>query len=378
MGTWGCKTFENDGAADWLYDLEEAEQHEFLLNPIRDALKAKGKIDIDDCLESLASAEVMAGSRYEPPKDVPRIARSWIKRTAFVAKDADLKLAIRAVEKICKNSELKDTWESEGKLAPWVKEVKQLSKRLANALRATAPQRKAKVKKQTLAELIIAVGSGAESSRRGELQQKLSRLSNPDRPVGGKGLNSLTPLHWVASQGMIPEAKLLLERGATVNIKVSIMSPPIVFAMDNNHLEMVALLLKAGADRQRALFNAISENNLEMLKLVIAAGADLEAKADGGWNAILWAAYHGAVKALELLLELGARLDSVTELGKTPLHKAAEGSHFDVVKLLVARGAKLDAVNAEGKTALDLAYEAKATEIVEFLRQAGASERKKA
>lgn len=376
MGTWGFKTFENDGAADWLYDLEEAEQHEFLFKPIRDALKAKGKIDIDDCLESLAAAEVMAGSRYEPPKDLPRIARSWIKRTAFVAKDADLKLAIRAVEKICKKSELKDTWESEGKLTPWLKEVKELSKRLANALRSTAPQRKAKVRRQTLAELIIAVGSGAESSRRGELQQKLAKLPNPDRPVGGKGLNSLTPLHWVASQGMFPEAKLLLERGASVNIKISCMSPPIVFAMDNNHKEMVALLLQAGADRQKALFNAISGNQLEMMKLILAAGADLEAKTDGGWNAILWAAYQGSAKALKWLLEKGARLDSVTELGNTPLHEAAEGSHLDAVKLLVARGAELNAVNLAGKTALNLADDAEATKVAKFLRQSGATERK--
>src|ERR1044071_4199180 len=130
MGTWGYKTFENDGAADWLYDLEEAEDAKFLLTPIKAVLRTKGKVDIDDCLETLAAAEVMAASRYEPPKDAPRIARSWIKRTAFVAKDADLKLAMRAVEKLCKNSELKDTWEGEGKLASWLKEVRKVSLRL--------------------------------------------------------------------------------------------------------------------------------------------------------------------------------------------------------------------------------------------------------
>src|SRR4051812_6607626 len=185
MGTWGYKTFENDGAADWLYDLEEAEDTKFLLTPIKAILRTKGKADLDDCLESLAAAEVMAGSRYEPSKDVPRIARSWIKKIAFVAKDADLKLAIRAVEKLCQDSQLKDAWQEEGKLAPWLKEVKQLSKRLAAALRAKAPLRQAKPKekRETLAELIIKVASGKEIARRPELQQKLARLTNPDKPV---------------------------------------------------------------------------------------------------------------------------------------------------------------------------------------------------
>jgi hypothetical protein len=43
MGTWGYKTFENDAASDWLYDLEEAKDSDFLLKSIKAVNGARGK-----------------------------------------------------------------------------------------------------------------------------------------------------------------------------------------------------------------------------------------------------------------------------------------------------------------------------------------------
>jgi hypothetical protein len=273
MGTWGYKTFENDGAADWLYDLEEATEPGFLLKPLRAAIRAKGKIDLDDALEGLAAAEILAAARFDPPRDLPRIGRSWVKRMGFVPKDADLNLARGAVEKISKKSELADTWDSEGKFAAWQKEVKRLSQRLATAIKAPIPKRekKPKTQRETLGDLILAVASVRRTHRREELQKKLAKMSNPDAlitaTIDGKKSNRLTPLQWVASRGLIPEAKILLARGAKVESVLSYMSPPIVFAMDKDHVDMVALLLEAGSDPQKALFSAITDDKSQMIKL---------------------------------------------------------------------------------------------------------------
>ncbi len=387
MGTWGYKTFENDAAADWLYDLEEATKPEFVLQPLQALIRSRGKADLDDCMESLAAAEVLAGARYEPPRNLPRIARSWVKRVALVPRDADLKMAIRAVAKIEADSELADEWQTAGKLSAWQKEVKRLVQRLTAALRAPVPSRqnKPKVQRETLAEMIIAVASDPAGKRREELRKKLAGLSDPDRPVGGKldgqRLNPLTPLHWVASRGMIPEARLLIARGAKVNKTVFLSGAPMDFALKNNHPQMVALLLEAGADRAEALFTAIGDDRLEIIKMIIAAGIDLNTKREGGWTAVQWAALHGSRRTLELLLGLGADANCTDDDGDTPLHHAAgewrvcaneDGRYLAVVKLLVQHGADVNARGREGKTPLDVAEEANDSTIARFLRKRGA------
>lgn len=387
MGTWGYKTFENDAAADWLYDLEEATKPEFVLQPLQALIRSRGKADLDDCMESLAAAEVLAGARYEPPRNLPRIARSWVKRVALVPRDADLKMAIRAVAKIEADSELADEWQAAGKLSAWQKEVKRLVQRLTAALRAPVPSRqnKPKVQRETLAEMIIAVAADPAGKRREELQKKLAKMSDPNRTVGGKldgkSLIPLTPLHWVASRGMLPEARLLLARGVKVAHNALFSGTPMDFALKNNHPEMVALLLEAGANRVDALFTAISHDRLELLKLIIAAGIDLNVQREGGWTPVQWAALHGSLKALELFLGLGADVNCADVDGDTPLHHAAgdalgvhsqDGRYLEAVKLLVQHGANVNAINLGGKTPLDVAQETNASEIVQFLREHGA------
>src|SRR5262249_29050727 len=158
-----------------------------------------------------------------------------------------------------------DDWISGGKPALWKKELNKLSQRLKAAIRAPIPTRHAQpiAHRETLAEFILAVAEDSNGTRRAELQKKLSAVSNPDRTVGGKWqgevLNRLTPLHWVASRGLLPEARILIERGATVSVELPFISSPIEFAMENNHRDMVAYLLTAGADRVKALFSAIGD-----------------------------------------------------------------------------------------------------------------------
>lgn len=389
MGTWGYKSFENDGAADWLYDLQEASDASFCFDAIKAVTRSKGKVDLDDALEGLAAAEILYAARYDPPRGVPASARNWIRRVALVPRDGNLKLAIRAVTMVGTNSELADSWKSGEQLVPWKRELEKLSKRLRSALGARPPVRKLKAKaaRETLAELILAVAEDPTGSRRAELQKKLATLSSPDRPVGGKwkgeSLNRLAPLHWVASRGLLPEAKILVQRGASVNLNLPPMSPPIDFAMDRNHLEMVAFLLEAGADRQKALFSAIRDEKPAIMKMILALGVNVNAKKDAGWTPVLWAAHSGSPKALELLLEHGGKLRDRLETGDTALHLAAEAPLYAnddkenarclaTVKLLLGKGAKVNVQNYEGKTPLDVAEEIGAVAIVRVLRRHGA------
>ena len=375
MGTWGYKTFENDAASDWLYDLDEASGASFLLKPIQAVNHARGKPDIDDCLEALASAEVIAGARYEPPKRIPPVAGKWIRRVGFSPNNPTVKLAIRAVSKVEKNSDLADTWKEVGELARWRVAVAALSRRLQHALKSPLSKRTAKpcVARQTLAEFIIEVGANPTPEKREALRHKLAKLSNPNRPVGGKGLNSMTPLHWVVGQGLLAEAKLLISRGAIVDAKVGCIARPIAFAIDRKHYALVTYLIVAGADKDYALWNAIQSNEIGIAEQLVAAGADLMDQSKGRATLLHLAAGAAATKSIKWLLDHGLDVNAKDCIGRTPLFDAIEKISLAAVKLLVEYGADLAVKNDGGETPLDVArQEFVPRSIARFLRQRAA------
>jgi ankyrin repeat protein len=373
MGTWGYKTFENDGAADWLYDLEEAQAVDFILKPIKAVNQARGKADLDDSLEALAAAEVIAGARYEPPQGVPPIAKKWIRRTGFSPNDATVKLALRAIGKVMAASQLADVWQKAGKLNAWHKAVKQLNRRLTISLRAKVPKRTSKpiTPRQTLAEFIIEVAANPTPEKRQTLRAKLMLLTNPNRPVGGRGLNALTPLHWVASRGLFEEAKLLVSRGAIVDAKIGCMARPIAFALEGKHYAMVDFLVEAGADKDYALLNAIQNNDIRTADKLAKAGADLFSQTEGKVTLMDFAASAGAAKSIAWLAAKGLVVNCKAIDGSTPLHSAVLAESIAAVKALVEHGANVHAKDNEGRTPLSEALDLDFKTIVRYLRKQG-------
>lgn len=375
MGTWGYKTFENDAASDWLYDLEEAKNSNFLLKPIKAVNSARNKPDIDDCLEALAAAEVIAGARHEPPQAVPAIATKWIRRTGFSPNNATVKLAMSAVAKVGKDSELADIWQEGGKLTAWRRALENLNRRLDIALKGSPPKRTVKVviPRQTLAEFIIEVAANPTPEKREELREKLTKLSNPNRPVGGRGLNSMTPLHWIAGRGFIEEAKILVARGAVVDAKVGCMARPIAFAMDRKHYAMVEYLVEAGADKDYALWNAVQNNEIKIAGKLIEAGADLLAQTEGKATLMHVAAGAGAAKSIKWLADRGLDVNARACDGGTPLHSAVLHQGLATIKALIEQGADIRAKDNNGKTPLDEATDCGIRPIVRYLHQHGGS-----
>lgn len=390
MGTWGYGAFENDSAADWLDELVETTDCKSLLKPIRAVLSSKRKLDLDDCLEAIAGAEILAGARYSPPRNLPRQVSSWVERIGLVPSDDDLGMAQVAVARVAKSSELEECWGA--KVKAWRRELAKLAKRIATATKAPRPRRAAKSlrkPKETLAELIIQVSQNPTATRLEALLKKLERIPNPNSLVGGmsKGqrLNRLTPLHWVASRGLVEAARVLLARGAQVDMKPDLLcGPPVEFAIEGNHREMVGLLLEAGAAKETALMAAIAKDQPAMIELILNHGAGVNDVGNDGWTPLGYAARLGSPKAAELLLKQGADVNASgkdadgADDRETPLHHAAAGrllaggsreaSRFlSVVTLLVKAGARIDALNAQGETPLDIAKEARATSLVRLL-----------
>ena len=130
MAAWGSGNFENDDAQDWLNQLSSLGGDD--LRP----LLARAA-DNDDYLEApessvaVVAAEVVAALNRVPAEAAPRQILDWVNQTKGESSSELTALALRAVQRVRTNSELKDLWlEAEG-LNEWSAALRDLEKRLA-------------------------------------------------------------------------------------------------------------------------------------------------------------------------------------------------------------------------------------------------------
>ncbi|MBV8881741.1 MAG: DUF4259 domain-containing protein [Planctomycetaceae bacterium] len=129
MGAWGPGTFENDGALDWIGDLAEVKDGWSL---IRSALKSAMTPGESDGQLVLAAAECVAVCRGKPPASPPPADLSgWCARHKSGYSEELRVLALKAVQHIRGDSELKDLWDESGP-EEWNDAVADLERRLSS------------------------------------------------------------------------------------------------------------------------------------------------------------------------------------------------------------------------------------------------------
>ena len=138
-------------------------------------------------------------------------------------------------------------------------------------------------------------------------------------------------------------------------------SPPIWHAAQQGHLEVVRLLIEAGADmnakdaqyhEDTALLVAARGGHLEVVRLLVEAGADMNAANARGATALLVAAQQGHLEVVRLLIEAGADVNVANADGETALLDQAARGHLEEVRLLLKAGADMNAKDADGATPL--------------------------
>lgn len=137
MGAWDIGPLDNDGALDWLIELEGSDDyHLFHATFERIRRPSTSPQDALECEQAIAAAEVLAdqagfGNGHLPDGDG---AAKWI--ASMPPPDRDLLHEARHVLRlILEGSELKDLWKQNAECYPkWVAMVEDLRKRLGRVV----------------------------------------------------------------------------------------------------------------------------------------------------------------------------------------------------------------------------------------------------
>jgi ankyrin repeat protein len=233
-----------------------------------------------------------------------------------------------------------------------------------------------------------------------------------------------TPLMWAAAEGHADAMKVLIEAGADVNARSSIIAwerqrteeprdkwlppgglTPLLFAARDGKVESARVLLDAGADvnvvdpdRHTALILALMNGHFDVAGALVQAGADVNMEDKVGQTA-LYAAVNAhtepasnrpapretddaltSLEVIRMLLDKGARVDAplraqvpyrtkldrggdgVLGIGTTPLVRAAKSADVPVIKLLLERGANARGATRNGVSAVMMAANVAARE----------------
>jgi uncharacterized protein len=156
--------------------------------------------------------------------------------------------------------------------------------------------------------------------------------------------------------------RLLLAKGANVNarLKRPIIgrhhtptgdaslgegTTPLARAAKSNDLQLMRMLLDAGADRKLTL-----KDRTTVLMIAAAGGAVV-----GAYAVAIPVTEESSIEAVRLCLDRGVDINAFNTTGTTAVHAAVQRGGEKVVRFLAEHGAKLDMKNKQGRTPLDIA-----------------------
>ncbi len=176
---------------------------------------------------------------------------------------------------------------------------------------------------------------------------------------------------WYARLGDIAGTKREIVAGVSVELENSWGSRPLHRAAANGNVEVIRLLISAGAavDSRNTMHGwlpihyAAKRGCAEAIRVLLAAGSPVDARDKYDCEPIHRAAESGDPESVKVLLDAGAKVD--TKAGhyqQQAIHEAARAGHSASVEVLLARGANPNAENAYGVRPLDYASYEKLTE----------------
>ncbi len=150
--------------------------------------------------------------------------------------------------------------------------------------------------------------------------------------------------------------------------------PPLEQAIQRKKPEIVALLLKSGADpnsldssKRTPLHLAVERNSPAIATALLKAGAKPNIRDKGGWTRLHHAAAKNQLETAKAILVGGADPTTLSDLGGTPLHEAAASGGEEIIRLFLTHKVDPAVKSKQGVTALDLAKEYKNQKAIDVL-----------
>ena len=209
------------------------------------------------------------------------------------------------------------------------------------------------------------------AARRGNLKEVERQLALGVNVNSRHFFTRDTTLIEAAGHGRVEIVKLLIDRGADVNLKGEAWYGPLHAAAYGGHVEVVKLLLDNGADvnifnHDKPLHYAAKNGHIEVAEMLIAHGADINARGMSKQTPLGTAVSNRQEEMVEYLLSKGADVNAGANYGCTPLHRAVSGRNMELARLLSEHGANAD-FKCNGRTALIASvfnYDAEMTEML--------------
>lgn len=188
----------------------------------------------------------------------------------------------------------------------------------------------------------------------------------------------MSALHRAAKNGSMECVKLLVERGANLQLKNQNGNTAEQVAAKRPHPEIAAYLKDVAGGRiapggAAGLLQAIGTGNLPEVEKLIAATPAIADQADARGRTPLYFAVTGKVEIVAFLLKQQVNVNQTDDQNWRPIHVAAEAGRADVVKLLIAQQADPNAgATTSTQTPLHIAAAYGFTEVAKLLLAAQA------
>lgn len=304
-----------------------------------------------DLNEKIIIQSEMQGAKPEDSERLQMICHTWIVGSSLVLSFADL----MAAQSNNKNlSELS----SDQQLMAWMQRafgrihVKQVDKGVTLTFEMTSSEadvmiafikkemekekkeRAERIEREKISKLTLAISDNN--------MDEVNRFIKEKYNLDGFDTDGNTPLGIAAMAGNVKIARLLIEKGAGVNVP--------------------------NIDRIMPLHLAVKIENRDMITLLLGKGADVNAKGETDLTPLHYNAMQGNSEITRILIVKGAQVNAVDADLSTPLHYAALSGLLDIVKVLIEKKADPNMVNSAGQRAIDVAALNNQTAVVEFFK----------
>jgi ankyrin repeat protein len=200
----------------------------------------------------------------------------------------------------------------------------------------------------------------------------------------------INPIYFAIQNNHTDIVKLMIEKGLDmefIHLDMSYeLKQPLQMAVDNDNVEIVSLLIKYGVDLSNwngifPFYDACSRGNHKIVQAFIDGGMRGDCTYDyqvqryedddprQTENVLMCAS---TIEVVRILVENGGNLNAVTSDGRTVLYINCQKGNIDIVSYLIDKGAQINITTHDNKTPLSIACENNNVEIVNLLLITGA------